>query len=556
MNRESDKIDQEVKRWQKQTLEPFLRSSQGDDRYRLTSSGIDVPVCCFPSESQIRNYLEKLGFPGEFPFTRGIYPNMYRGKLWTFRQYAGYGTCEETNQRFKYLLSQGQTGLSVAFDLPTQMGYDSDNPICVGEVGRAGVAIDTIEDLDRLFADIPLDRVSVSMTINSTASILLSMYIALAESRGIPRSKLTGTVQNDVLKEYIARGTYIFPPKPSLKLTADIFSYCSRQVPKWNTISVSGYHMREAGATAVQEIAFTMANAIAYIEHALEIGLRIEDFAPRMSFFFSAHSNFFEEVAKFRAARRLWATIVRQRFGCTDSRSCMLRFHTQTAGSTLTAQQPLNNIIRVALQALAAVLGGTQSLHTNSFDEALALPTEQAAKIALRTQQIIAYESGVADSVDPLGGSYLVEYLTEQLERKAEEYIARIDQMGGVVRAIENGFMKSEIEKSAYQYQKRIEDCGSVVVGVNRFIDEDEHPRILRIDTALEEQQKARLRSIRRNRYQSAVNKALDAIRQAALQGQNLIEPMIEAAKQRATVGEICDVLREIYGTFKEVESL
>lgn len=556
MNHSFDKIDQEIRRWERQTLEPFLRSSQANDRHRLTSSGIDVPLCCFPSESQIQNYLEKLGLPGEFPFTRGIYPNMYRGRLWTFRQYAGYGTCEETNQRFKYLLSQGQTGLSVAFDLPTQMGYDSDNPICEGEVGRAGVAIDTIEDLDRLFADIPLDKVSVSMTINSTASILLSMYIALAESRGIPRSELTGTVQNDVLKEYIARGTYIFPPKPSLKLTADIFCYCSREIPKWNTISVSGYHMREAGATAVQEIAFTLANAIAYIEHALETGLKIEEFAPRMSFFFSAHSNFLEEVAKFRAARRLWAKIVRQRFGCTDPRCCMLRFHTQTAGSTLTAQQPLNNIIRVALQALAAVLGGTQSLHTNSFDEALALPTEQAAKIALRTQQIIAYESGVADSVDPLGGSYLVEYLTDELERKAQEYIARIDQMGGVVKAIENGFMKGEIEKSAYEYQKRVENRESVVVGVNRFIDEDEHPRILRIDTALEEQQKARLRSIKRNRSQSAVSKALHAIRQAALQGQNLIEPMIEAAKQRATVGEICDVLRQIYGTFKEVESL
>ncbi len=552
--KDQDKITREIERWRKHTLEPHMAKAEQGDKLHLTSSGIEIPVCCFPRDKE--DYIGRLGFPGEFPFARGIYPNMYRGRLWTFRQYAGYGTCEETNKRFKYLLSQGQTGLSVAFDLPTQMGYDSDNPICIGEVGRAGVAIDTIEDLDRLFADIPLDKVSVSMTINSTASILLGMYVALADLRGIARSKLSGTVQNDVLKEYIARGTYIFPPKPSLKLTADIFWYCSKHMPRWNTISISGYHMREAGATAVQEVAFTLANGIAYIEHALATGLSIDDFAPRISFFFSSHNNFLEEIAKFRAARRLWAKIVRERFGSNDPRSSMLRFHTQTAGSTLTAQQPLNNIVRVALQALAAVLGGTQSLHTNSFDEALALPTEQAAKIALRTQQIIAFESGVGDSVDPLGGSYLIEYLTDEIERRAEDYIARIDKMGGVVRAIESGYMKSEIEKSAYEYQKKIERCESIVVGVNRFVEEDEQPRILRIDFALEEEQKRRLKTIRKNRSQSMVRKALQEIKEAANKGENLIEPIIDATKQRATIGEICDVLREVYGTFKEVETL
>ncbi|MGQ9604264.1 MAG: acyl-CoA mutase large subunit family protein [bacterium] len=549
-----EQINPEIERWSKETLKPHMAKAQQTDKTFVTTSAIEIPICCFPPRPDEENYMKKLGFPGEFPFTRGIYPNMYRGRLWTFRQYAGYGTCEETNRRFKYLLSQGQTGLSVAFDLPTQMGYDSDNPICIGEVGRAGVAIDTIEDLDRLFADIPLDKVSVSMTINSTAPILLGMYVALADSRGIPRSKLAGTVQNDVLKEYIARGTYIFPPKPSLKLTADVFSYCSKHMPKWNTISISGYHIREAGATAVQEVAFTLANGRAYIEHAIGTGLSIDDFAPRISFFFSSHSNLFEEVAKFRAARRLWASIVRERFGSNDPRSCMLRFHTQTAGSTLTAQQPLNNIIRVTLQALAAVLGGTQSLHTNSFDEALALPTEQAAKIALRTQQIIGFESGVADNVDPLGGSYFIEYLTEEIERRAQEYIAKIDRMGGVVKAIENGYMKAEIEKSAYEYQKKIERCESIVVGVNRFIDEDQQPEILRIDTSLEQLQKKRLQSIRRNRSQSMVKKTIHRIREAAIRGENLIEPIIEAAKQKATIGEICDVLREIYGTFKEVE--
>lgn len=549
-----EQINPEIERWSKQTLKPHMARAQQTDKTFVTTSAIEIPICCFPPKPDEENYMKKLGFPGEFPFTRGIYPNMYRGRLWTFRQYAGYGTCEETNRRFKYLLSQGQTGLSVAFDLPTQMGYDSDNPICTGEVGRAGVAIDTIEDLDRLFADIPLDKVSVSMTINSTAPILLAMYVALADSRGIPRSKLAGTVQNDVLKEYIARGTYIFPPKPSLKLTADVFWYCSKHMPKWNTISISGYHIREAGATAVQEVAFTLANGRAYIEHAIGTGLSIDDFAPRISFFFSSHSNLFEEVAKFRAARRLWASIVRERFGSNDPRSCMLRFHTQTAGSTLTAQQPPNNIIRVTLQALAAVLGGTQSLHTNSFDEALALPTEQAAKIALRTQQIIGFESGVADNVDPLGGSYFIEYLTDEIERRAQEYIAKIDQMGGVVKAIENGYMKAEIEKSAYEYQKKIERCESIVVGVNRFIDEDQQPEILRIDTSLEQLQKKRLQSIRRNRSQSMVKKTIHRIREAAIRGENLIEPIIEAAKQKATIGEICDVLREIYGTFKEVE--
>jgi methylmalonyl-CoA mutase N-terminal domain/subunit len=525
------------------------RKDAGKDR--RTTSGIPIDTVYSPTDPD-QDYTRSLGLPGEYPFTRGIYPNMYRGRFWTFRQYAGFGTCEETNQRFKYLLSRGQTGLSVAFDLPTQMGYDSDDPLSEGEVGKAGVAIDSVEDMDRLFADIPLDKVRSSMTINSTAPVILGMFVVVAEGRGIDRKTLAGTVQNDVLKEYIARGTYIYPPEPSLKLTTDIFSFCSRHMPRWNTISVSGYHIREAGSTAVQEIAFTLANAMTYVGHAIEAGLDVDDFAPRISFFFNAHNNILEEIAKYRSARRLWARIMKERFGAKKEKSWMLRFHTQTGGSTLTAQQPLNNIVRVTLQALAAALGGTQSLHTNSFDEALSLPTEQAVRVALRTQQIIAHESGVTDTVDPLGGSYFIEKLTDEIERGASEYIERIESMGGVIKAIESGFMKREIETSAYDYQRSIEAEERVVVGVNRFTGEEEQPPTLKVDPAAEEGQKSRLSALKKNRSSRDVSKCLGAIESAARSGENLIEPIIEATGKRATLQEMCDVLRQVYGTFEE----
>ena len=521
-----------------------------------TSSGIPVePVYqpiykagCEDAEA------ERLGRPGEFPFTRGVYPNMYRGRLWTMRQYAGFGTCEETNKRFKYLLSRGQTGLSVAFDLPTQMGYDSDNPRAEGEVGRAGVAIDSVEDMDRLFDGIPLHEVSTSMTINATATVILAMFIVVAESRGAARRDLAGTVQNDILKEYIARGTYIFPPEPSLKLTTDIFAFASREMPSWNTISVSGYHMREAGATAVQEVAFTLANGITYVERACAAGLAVDDFAPRISFFFGAHNNFVEEIAKFRAARRLWASIMKERFGARDPRSWMLRFHTQTCGSTLTAQQPMNNVVRVAFQALAAVLGGTQSLHTNSFDEALALPTEQAVRLALRTQQIVAHESGAADTVDPLGGSYFLESLTDQIEERTRAYFDKIEAAGGVMRAIETGFIKREIESSAYDYQRSLEDKTNIVVGLNEFTGEDEVPPTLKMEAGIEEDQKAKLRRIRAGRHETGVKRNLAAVESSARSGANLLPPIVEAVKDRATLGEICDVLRTVYGTFDDMQ--
>ncbi|MFH1314684.1 MAG: methylmalonyl-CoA mutase family protein [Candidatus Eisenbacteria bacterium] len=528
-----------------------LKHSPETGKDRRTTSGIPIETVYFPTDVDADD-TPSLGFPGEYPFARGIYPDMYRGRLWTFRQYAGFGTCEETNERFKYLLSRGQTGLSVAFDLPTQMGYDSDDPLSEGEVGKAGVAIDSVEDMDRLFADIPLDSVSTSMTINSTAPVILGMFVVVAEARGIDRKTLTGTVQNDVLKEYIARGTYIYPPEPSLKLTTDIFSFCGRHMPRWNTISVSGYHIREAGSTAVQEIAFTLANAMTYVEHAIEAGLDVDDFAPRMSFFFNAHNNILEEIAKYRAARRLWARIVRERFGAKKKKSWMLRFHTQTGGSTLTAQQPLNNVVRVTLQALAAVLGGTQSLHTNSFDEALSLPTEQAVRVALRTQQIIAHESGVTDTVDPLGGAYFIERLTDEIERRASEYIERIESMGGVIKAIETGFMKREIETSAYDYQRSIEAGQRVVVGVNSFTGEDEQLPTLKVDPATEEEQKSRLSALKKSRSTTDVSKCLGAIESAARSGDNLLELIIEAARKRVTLQEMCDVLRRVYGTFEE----
>jgi methylmalonyl-CoA mutase N-terminal domain/subunit len=538
-------------RWESDTLGPHLERNPEQDVHR-TLSGIPADTLYIPEPKDEDAYLDRLGFPGEQPFTRGVYPNMYRGRLWTFRQYAGFGTCDETNKRFRYLLDKGQTGLSVAFDLPTQMGYDSDDPICEGEVGRAGVAIDSVEDMERLFADIPLDRVSTSMTINSTAPILLAMFIVVAEGRGIPRKALAGTVQNDVLKEYVARGTYIFPPEPSLRLATDIFSFCSSEMPRWNTISVSGYHIREAGSTAVQEVAFTLANGITYVDRAVNAGLDVDSFAPRMSFFFNAHSDFLEEIAKYRAARRLWADLMKNRFGAKKAKSCMLRFHTQTAGSSLTAQQPLNNVVRVTLQALAAVLGGTQSLHTNSFDEALSLPTEEAVRVALRTQQIVAYESGVTGTVDPLGGSYYIEHLTGEIERRAREYLETIESMGGVIKAIEKGFIKKEIEKSAWEYQNDMESGKRTVVGVNRFKGEEKRIPILKIDPAIEESQLKSLARLKQSREDAPVKRSLADLESAARKGANLLPVMIEAAANRVTIGEMCKVLKTVYGSFEE----
>jgi len=494
----------------------------------------------------------QLGEPGAFPYTRGPYPTMYRGRLWTMRQYAGMGTADDTNRRFRYLLEHGQTGLSTAFDLPTQMGLDSDHPRAEGEVGKTGVAIDSIEDMERLFDQIPLDHVSTSMTINATAPILLLLYELVAEEQGIAATELQGTVQNDLLKEYAARGTYIYPPKPSMRLITDLFAYCNDRIPKWNTISISGYHMREAGATAAQEIAFTLADGIAYVQAAIEAGLAVDDFAPRLSFFFACHQHFFEEIAKFRAARRLWARIMRERFGAKDPRSLALRFHTQTGGATLTAQQPENNIVRTALEALSAVLGGTQSLHTNSFDEALALPTEHSAKIALRTQQVIGYETGVGEVVDPLGGSYYVEALTDELERLAVAYIEKIDGMGGAVAAIEEGFYQDEIHEAAFRIQQAIESGDRVVVGVNRFQVHEEHDHELqRISQDEVDHQIARVRALRASRDQVVVEAALGAVRGAAEGTDNLLPPMKEALRARATLGEVSDVLRDVFGEYR-----
>jgi methylmalonyl-CoA mutase, N-terminal domain len=491
------------------------------------------------------------GSPGEHPFLRGIYPNMYRGRLWTMRQYAGFGTAQETNQRYRYLLEHGQTGLSVAFDLPTQMGYDPDHEMARGEVGRVGVAISSIDDMRALFDGIPLERVSVSMTINATAAILLAFYIALADERGVPREKLAGTVQNDVLKEYIARGTYIYPVEESLRLVTDIFQFCARDVPRWNTISISGYHMREAGATAPQEIAFTFANALEYVGRAVQRGLPFEEFAPRLSFFFAAHSNLFEEVAKFRAARRLWARLLRERYRASDE-ACRLRFHTQTGGVTLTAQQPLNNVVRVALQALAAVLGGTQSLHTNGFDEALALPTQEAAKLALRTQQVIAEETGVADTVDPMGGSYFLETLTDTLEQKALEYLRHVEELGGSAQAI--GYIQDQIERAAYAHQMDVESGERRIVGVNVFREQEGPPRIEQPDySRLEAEQRAKVQTLRAARDANAVSASLEKLRLAAGSAQNLLPLIIEAVKNNATLGEVSDILRSTWGVYRGV---
>jgi len=499
------------------------------------------------------NYAAKLGFPGEYPFTRGIYPTMYRGRLWTMRQYSGFGTAEETNRRYRYLISQGQMGLSVAFDLPTQMGYDSDHPLAEGEVGKAGVAVSSLNDMEELFREIPLEKISTSMTINAPASIMLAMYIAVAEARGIPKERLSGTVQNDILKEYIARKTYIFPPQFSMRLVTDLIIYCAEHLPRWNPISISGYHLREAGATAVQEIAFTFANALTYVEAVLKRGMEIDEFAPRLSFFFSCDRHFFEEIAKFRAARRLWARLMRERFGAERKESLMLRFHTQTGGSTLTAQQPLNNIVRTTLEALAAVLGGTQSLHTNSYDEAWALPSEQAVLIALRTQQIIAEESGAADTIDPLGGSYYLEWLTDELERRAEAYLNKIEEMGGMLQAIETGYVQREIEESAYRKQQEQERGERLIVGVNCF---EEHKRpeleIVKVPPEVRERQVERLKRLRAGRDPRRFKEALERLREVARTDENLMPYILEAVRAHATVGEICDVFREEFRTYRE----
>jgi methylmalonyl-CoA mutase N-terminal domain/subunit len=525
------------------------------DESRETDAGIEIEPVYTESSLEEWDPESELGAPGEYPFTRGIYPTMYRGRLWTRRQYTGFGTAEDTNRRFKFLLERGQTGLSVAFDLPTQMGYDSDHARAEGEVGGTGVAISSLADMEILFDGIPLGEVSTSMTINSTASILLLLYELVAEKQGVTTDKIEGTVQNDVLKEYVARGTYIYPPKASMRIITDLFAYCRERVPNWNMISISGYHMREAGSTAVQEVAFTLANAIAYVDAAIEAGLKVDEFAPRLSFFFACHMNFFEEVAKFRAARRMWGRLMKERFGATDQKSMLLRFHTQTGGATLTAQQPENNIVRTAYEAMAAVLGGTQSLHTNSYDEALSLPTESAAKVALRTQLVLAHETGVTDTVDPLGGSWFVESLTSEIEKRAEELIGRVDEMGGAVNAIENGWMKREIEESAYRIQKAIEAKSRVIVGVNDYVEKDEPVEIYRHASEMTRTQLERLKKVRSERDSEAVRSALDKLREAAVGNENLLYPMREALSVYATLGEVCDVMRDVFGVYEPRES-
>jgi len=522
------------------------------DDARRTDSGIEIRPLYTEADLAGWDPSERLGLPGEPPFTRGVYPSMYRGRLWTMRQYSGFGDAASTNERFRFLLEAGQTGLSCAFDLPTQMGYDSDHPRAEGEVGKVGVAIDSIEDMRTLLAGIPLDTVTTSMTINSTAAILLLMYEIVAEEQGVSADRISGTIQNDLLKEYIARGTYVYPPKPSMRIITDIFGYCSENIPRWNTISISGYHIREAGSTAVQEIAFTIANAIAYVQAAIDAGLDVDDFAPRLSFFWNGHNHFFEEVAKFRASRRIWHRVMTERFGAKDPRSAMLRFHTQTGGSTLTAQQPVNNVVRVALQALAAVMGGTQSLHTNGFDEALSLPTEDAARLALRTQQIIGFESGVTDTPDPLAGSYVVESMTDEIERLAWDYIERIDEMGGAVEAIEAHFQQDEIEQAAYEYTKSIDDDERVIVGLNRFtIDGEPEPDVFPIDPSLEVAQRERLAVFKASRDADLVAARLAEVTETARGSANLLPPMKEALRAGATLGEVSDALREVFGTYQ-----
>jgi methylmalonyl-CoA mutase N-terminal domain/subunit len=547
------RLEAEKKRWEDESLKPARRQLPERRESFVTHSRIPVEPL-YTALDVPGDYLTRLGFPGEYPFTRGVQPTMYRGRFWTMRQYAGFGDARASNERYRYLLSQGQTGLSVAFDLPTQMGFDSDHPSSRGEVGKVGVAISSLEDMEVLLAGIPLGAVSTSMTINATAAILLCLYIAVAERQGVPAKVLRGTIQNDVLKEYVARGTYIYPPGASMRIITDIFAFCKGEVPRWNTISVSGYHIREAGATAAQEIAFTLADGIAYVEAARKAGLSVDDFASRISFFFNAHNNLLEEVAKFRVARALWAEIMRERFGARDPRSWMLRFHAQTAGSMLTAQQPLNNVVRTALQALAAVLGGAQSIHTNSFDEALGLPTEEAATVALRTQQVIAHESGVADFVDPLGGSYALEAVGEGLMREARRLLTEIDTMGGAVRAIEVGFMQREILDAAYRWQREVDSGSRVVVGVNEYAQgEAAGPQVLRIGEELERDQIERLRALRARRDASAVRAALGAVGAAARSGENLLPRILQAVRAYATVGEVSDELRAVFGTHREI---
>ena len=544
-------LDSEYKRWEKEVLDPARNRFPERKTDFKTSSDIPIPPIISPEDEEV-NYLEDLGFPGEYPYTRGVQPTMYRGRLWTMRQYAGYASAKESNQRYHYLLQQGQTGLSVAFDLPTQIGYDSDDDLAHGEVGKVGVAISSLEDMETLFHGIPLADVSTSMTINAPAAILLAMYIAVNKKQGGETRNLRGTIQNDILKEYIARGTYIFPPIPSMRLITDVFSYCEQELPNWNTISISGYHIREAGSSAVQEIAFTMANAIAYVEFAKTAGLDINKFSKQISFFFNAHNNFLEEISKFRAARRIWARLMTQRFGADDPSAMKLRFHTQTGGSTLTAQQPENNAVRVALQALAAVLGGTQSLHTNSMDEALWLPTENAVRLALRTQQIIAYESGITDSIDPMAGSYLVEYLTGQIEEKVWEYISRIDQMGGALEAIDQGFIQGEIQESAYRYQREIETGSQIVVGMNAFqVEENLQLDHLTVDPRIEAEQRARLGDLRSNRDQLKVAELLSILEVTARGKDNLMPVLIQSVENQITLGEICKVLRLVWGEYQ-----
>ncbi|MBT3190057.1 MAG: methylmalonyl-CoA mutase family protein [Anaerolineae bacterium] len=543
-------IQDEKKRWEEETLNPALNKfKERKDEFK-TSSGIEVPRLALDPELASAMDTSQ-GFPGEYPFTRGVQPTMYRGRFWTMRQYAGYASAEESNARYRYLLDQGQTGLSVAFDLPTQIGYDADDPLAAGEVGKVGVSISSLKDMAQLFYEIPLEKVSTSMTINAPAAILLAMYIAVAKKQGADVSKLRGTIQNDILKEYVARGTYIYPPTPSMRLITDIFQYCQAEVPRWNTISISGYHIREAGSTAVQEMAFTLANGIAYVQAAIDAGLDVDKFAPQLSFFFNAHNNLLEEIAKYRAARRLWARTMKERFGAKDPKSWRLRFHTQTAGSTLTAQQPENNVARVTIQALAAVFGGTQSLHTNSMDEALWLPTEKSVRVALRTQQIIAHESGVADSVDPLAGSYLIEHLTDEIEKRAEEYISKIDEMGGALNSIEGGYMQREIQNAAYDAQKAIEREEEIVVGVNKFqVDEEMTLERLAVDPTIELSQRAKLAELRENRDEKKVAELRVRIESAAKGTENLMPLFIEAVEHDMTLGEIANILREVWGEY------
>ena len=546
-------IKESKKKWESEVVDKAIKRFPERKEKFSTVSDIEVDRLYTPENMENSDYEKDLGYPGKYPYTRGVQPTMYRGRLWTMRQYAGFATAEESNKRYKYLLEQGQTGLSVAFDLPTQIGYDSDHSLSAGEVGKVGVAIDSLKDMEILFNGIPLDKVSTSMTINAPASVLLAMYIAVAEKQGVSQDKLRGTIQNDILKEYIARGTYIFPPEPSMRLITDIFEYCSKNVPKWNTISISGYHIREAGATAIQEVAFTLADGIAYVEAAIEAGLDVDDFAPRLSFFFNAHNELLEEVAKFRAARRLWAKIMKNRFKAKNEKSMKLKFHTQTAGCTLTAQQPDNNIIRVTVQALAAVLGGTQSLHTNSRDEALALPSEESVRIALRTQQVLAYESGVTETIDPLAGSYYIESLTDQIEEEAMKYIEKIDELGGMPQAVEKGYVQKEIQNSSYKYQMEVESNERIVVGVNKFQTEEKHHEdILKVDPEVERLQKEKINKLKSTRNNDEVKKNLANLKKLAKTDENLMPYILSAVKSYATLGEICDVLRSVFGEYEQ----